>query len=85
MQTRRFPTQADYSTTPTSGDGVTPPAMGEGPFIEKVGRPWRYVFPRQPSSSDPGQCRDVTVPMPEYVTNVTPGCPPEVGPPRQGS
>jgi hypothetical protein len=80
MNTRRLPTDSEYTTVPSPEVGATPPPTGESPNIQRVGRPWRYEFPHQPSSSDPERRRDFTVPMPEYVTNQTPGSPPEFGP-----
>jgi len=37
---------------------------GGEPGFESVGRPWRYVFPHQPTSSDPESLPDFTVPVP---------------------
>lgn len=64
MNIRRQPTFVTIN-----GDRIVEPIdtlelIGAEPEFEPVGRPWRYEFPHQPSSSDPDAQPDFTVPVP---------------------
>jgi hypothetical protein len=57
--------------TDLEGNPVVAPLLYEEPFsydpqFAPVGQPWRYVFPRRPSTFDPNDRPDFTVPMPGY-------------------
>lgn len=78
MNIRRRSEVLDFSTVPTTDPNAVPLPLGHEPGFHTVGRPWRYEFPRQPSSSDPATQPRFTVSFPgggtelESATTPTP-------------
>lgn len=65
MNIRRLPITGDYFTGTTTEPAVVFESVGTGLTFQPVGRPWRYEFPHQPSTSDPSDQPLLTVPLPD--------------------
>ena len=63
MNIRRLPLNTDFFTVTTTDPGVASQPFGYDPSFQAVGRPWRYEFPHQPSTSDPESQPRFTVPV----------------------
>ena len=66
MNIRRLSLNRDFTVTPTDSSAASQP-FGCDPNFQAVGRPWRYEFPHQPSTSIPELQPRFTVPMPKPV------------------
>ena len=64
MNTRRLPGDPGATQTTTNEPCTVTQPLGVEPGFQPVGVPWRYEFPRQPSSSDPSYQPSFTVPVP---------------------
>jgi len=91
MNIRRLPITSDYCMDTTTELTVATQPFGYAPRFQAVGRPWRYEFPHQPSTSDPETQPRFTVPLPEQAEEPVPvsgaipapGSPPAAGPADQ--
>jgi hypothetical protein len=64
MNIRRLPLNTDFFTVTTTEPNVASQPFGYEPSFQAVGRPWRYEFPHQPSTSDPDAQPRFTVQAP---------------------
>ena len=85
MNIRRQQQNTDFFTVTTTEPSVATQPFGFDPSFQAVGRPWRYEFPHQPSTSDPESQPRFTVPLPEQATVPESGATPALAsPPAAG-
>jgi hypothetical protein len=72
MNIRHLPQNTDLFTVITNDLSAASQPIGTAPGFRTVGRPWRYEFPHQPSTSDPNTQPRFTVQAPVVPVVVMP-------------